>query len=135
MSPTLAVSPLSPERAWAIQRSWRGVSGAAGPRGRLAAVRAFLCERFLPVLRAANEPPFQGEELLPRCPAAPLPRGQDLYLHVWLNLLAVNQRRPVCNDLLDGWPPPRKARHTRRPGEHQRRNLPGESLDWWPFSG
>src|SRR5215213_1644954 len=53
--------------------------------------------------------------------------------HMRLNLPAIYQGRPVRYYLLDRGPPTGEARHTRRTGEYQRRDLPGKALHWSLF--
>src|SRR5690349_22124633 len=99
MRPTLAVLPLSPERAWATYLSWSG--RVAGRAARL-------------MVRATSG-------------------LQELDPHERLDLAPVDQRGPVRHDLLHGRTPARKAGHAGWPGEHERRDLPGEPLDRRPL--
>src|SRR4051812_3383828 len=101
MSPTLAVLPLSPERACASQRSW--------------------------TLRA------RAADLVDFCRVAvgmvaSFSRLQNIHLHALLDLPPIDERGPVRHYFLHGRTAPGEPGDARRPGQHQRRDLPGEPL-------
>src|SRR3954462_14792281 len=136
MSPTLAVSPLSPERAWASQRNCRRRGGGAdGRTDRLfrplpvLAIFFFLPGPFIvsfpsasPALRPSACPPVRLDL-------------QDLHPHLALDHPTIDQRGPVGHNLFDRRSPASKAGDAGRTGEHQRCNLPGEPLDRPSFAG
>src|SRR6266542_5061428 len=104
IKPTLALLPLSPERAWASQRSWRRTGGPARRR---------------PV---STRPPL----LLLISPShfPPPSRGQNFDPHVRLDLPAIDQCGPVGDDLFHGRPAPGEPGDAGGTGEHQRGDLP-----------
>src|SRR5688572_6831468 len=115
MSPTLAVFPLSPERACARRRSWTG--GVTPPFApfvrtfaRLAISTSHL-EHFV-TLSGAKGPmlrhvPFAALRVTLRLSRGPS-RRQDLHLHERLDLPPVHQCRPVRHHFLDRGPATRE---------------------------
>src|SRR5688500_1939571 len=112
MSPTFAVSPLSPDRAWARYRSWRS-SVAVDAR--------FFTGIGMCLWNGSSI--FQREDafqtILSSC-------VQDLDANVRLDLAAVDEGRPVGDDFLHLRAPAGKAGHARRAREHQGCDLPRE---------
>src|SRR3954466_5418266 len=104
MSPTLAVSPLSPERACAIQRSWTRGSGDAGTRGRgdASALGLLLLDLRCLLFVAIKVPivfPTAFTSCLPRFPASPPSCLLHLYPDSRLHLAPVDERRPIRHNL------------------------------------